>query len=381
MALPDRVAHSLHLAKVVEASDDAIVSKNLDGIILSWNPGARRIFGYEAAEVVGQSIRILIPDELQSEEDQVLATLRAGGRVDHYETVRRRKDGARIHVSLSVSPLHDDDGVLVGATKIARDIPEHVRLREENAALYREARRANQVKDEFLAVLSHELRTPLNAILGYTNLLRSGAFDDGRAQQALMTVERNAKWLARMVDDVLDVSRIVTGQLRIDVQQVDVPQTVDNAVATVRPAADAKGVRIEVARDSNLVPVAGDPNRLQQVAWNLLSNAVKFTAAGGRVQVAVRRAGDHVELRVSDTGTGIAPDFLPHVFERFRQADASPTRTVGGLGLGLAIVRHIVEMHGGTVEASSGGLGQGATFIVRLPMLPSGVEVAPHAAS
>lgn len=378
MARPDRHAHALHLANVVESSDDAIVSKDLDGVVLSWNPGAARVFGYEAAEVVGQSIRILIPHDRQSEEDQVLATLRRGGRVHHYETVRRRKDGTLIHVSLSVSPLRDDTGRIIGATKIARDITEHVRLREENAALLEDARQANRLKDEFLAVLSHELRTPLNAILGYTNLLRTGAFDADGSAQALLTVERNAQWLARMVDDVLDVSRIVTGQMRIEVQQVDVATTVDNAVATVRPAADAKGVRIDVTRDVETRPVAGDPSRLQQVAWNLLSNAVKFTPAGGHAEVTVRHDDGHVHVQVRDTGVGIAPDFLPHVFDRFRQADASPTRAVGGLGLGLAIVRHIVEMHGGSVEASSGGLGQGATFTVRLPILPARVEHAPH---
>lgn len=374
MARPDRDAYSLHLAKVVDASDDAIVSKNLDGIILSWNPAAARIFGYDADEVVGRSIRVLIPDHLQAEEDQVLATLRAGGKVDHYETTRRRKDGSLIDVSLSVSPLRDDSGQIIGATKIARDITEQVRLRRENLALYEQARHANHVKDEFLAVLSHELRTPLNAIVGYTALLRSGAFDARGAEHALQTVERNAKVLTRMVDDVLDVSRIVTGKLQLDVQLVDVSVSVENAVATVRPAADAKGVSIGTAIAPTVGPVSGDPSRLQQVAWNLLSNAVKFTPAGGHVQVDVRRVDAQVELRVRDTGAGIALELLPHVFERFWQADSSPTRAVGGLGLGLAIVRHIVEMHGGTVEANSAGPGRGATFTVRLPLISSHVD-------
>ena len=369
MARPDREAYSLHLAKVVEASDDAIVSKNLDGIILSWNPAATRIFGYDADEAVGRSIRMLIPDDLQAEEDLVLATLRSGGKVDHYETTRRRKDGTLIDVSLSVAPLRDDRGDIIGATKIARDITEHVRLRQENVALYEQARQANHVKDEFLAVLSHELRTPLNAIVGYTALMRTGALDERGTQQALATVERNARALARMVDDVLDVSRIVTGKLQVEMQPVDIPSSVERAIATVRPAADAKGVRLDTAIAPAVGPVSGDPDRLQQVAWNLLANAVKFTPAGGHVQVEVRPVDAHVELQVRDTGIGIAPALLPHVFERFWQADASPTRAVGGLGLGLAIVRHIVEMHGGTAEAHSEGPGRGATFTVRLPLL------------
>ena len=369
MARSDREAYSLHLAKVVEASDDAIVSKNLDGIILSWNPAATRIFGYEAADVIGRSIRLLIPDHLQSEEDQVLATLRGGGKVDHYETTRRRKDGTLITVSLSVSPLRDDTGQIIGATKIARDVTEQVRLRQENLTLYEQARHANHVKDEFLAGRSHELRTPLNAIVGYTALLRTGAFDQRGAQQALATVERNATALARMVDDVLDVSRIVTGKLGLEMQQVDLSSSVENAVATVRPAAEAKGVRITTAITPTVGLVSGDPNRLQQVAWNLLANAVKFTPADGHVHVGVQREDERVVLEVRDTGIGMVPEVLSHVFERFWQADASATRAVGGLGLGLAIVRHIVEMHGGTAEARSDGPGLGATFTVRLPLL------------
>jgi CheY-like chemotaxis protein len=239
----------------------------------------------------------------------------------------------------------------------------------QNARLYADAQAANRMKDEFLAVLSHELRTPLNAIVGYSRLLRAGILSAEKAARGLDTLERNASWLTQIVEDVLDVSRIVSGKIRLDVQPVELPIIVDNAVATVQPAADAKGVRIQTIIDPKVGPVSGDPGRLQQVVWNLMSNAVKFTPRNGRVQVRLERVSSHVEIVVSDTGVGIRPDFLPYVFERFRQADGGTTRKAGGLGLGLAIVRHIVEMHGGTVEASSTGEGQGATFRVCLPVM------------
>ena len=228
----------------------------------------------------------------------------------------------------------------------------------ENARLYADAQAANRMKDEFLAVLSHELRTPLNAIVGYSRLLRGGILSGEKAARGLETLERNATWLTQIVEDVLDVSRIVSGKIRLDVQPVELPLIVDNAVATIQPAADAKGVRLQTMVDPRVGPVSGDPGRLQQVVWNLVSNAVKFTPKDGRVQVRLERVNSHVEIVVSDTGIGIRPDFLPYVFERFRQADAGTTRKTGGLGLGLAIVRHIVEMHGGTVDASSAGEGQ-----------------------
>jgi PAS domain S-box-containing protein len=528
-----------HLAKVVESSDDAIVSKDLDGTVLSWNRAAERLFGYTADEMLGRSIRTIIPPELQAEEDMVLSRLRAGQSIDHYETVRQRKDGSRVCISLTVSPIRDESGQIVGASKIARDVTEQARLRAEareqaeiaekisrvgvlvastldrdaivqqvtdtareltqaefgaffynvrdtdagdaymlytlsgapkeafsrfphprataifgptfhgegtirlddvtadprfgknspyygmpaghlpvrsylavpvkgqrgvvlgglffghsqvgvftdrhqriaegiagwasvaleNARLLIEARDANRMKDEFLAVLSHELRTPLNAIVGYARLLRGGVLPADKVERSLETLERNAGWLTQIVDDVLDVSRIVSGKIRLDVQSVQLPLLVDNAVATVQPAADNKGVRLQTIVDPNVGPVSGDPDRLQQVVWNLLTNAVKFTPRGGRVQVRLERVNSHVEIVVSDTGIGIRPDFLPYVFERFRQADAGMTRKTGGLGLGLAIVRHLVEMHGGTVDAASPGEGAGSTFRVRLPLM------------
>jgi signal transduction histidine kinase/ActR/RegA family two-component response regulator len=239
----------------------------------------------------------------------------------------------------------------------------------ENARLYLDALQADRVKDEFLAVLSHELRTPLNAIVGYARLLRGGVLNGEKAARGLETLERNAASLTQIVEDVLDISRIVSGKIRLDVQPVELPLVVHNAVATVQPAADAKGVRLQTIVDPRVAPISGDPDRMQQVVWNLVANAVKFTPRHGRVQVRVQRVNSHVEIVVSDTGIGIRDDFLPHVFERFRQADAGTTRKTGGLGLGLSIVRHIVEMHGGSVHAASEGEGKGATFRVRLPSM------------
>jgi signal transduction histidine kinase/ActR/RegA family two-component response regulator len=253
--------------------------------------------------------------------------------------------------------------------RLAEGIAGWAALALENARLLIEARDANRMKDDFLAVLSHELRTPLNAIVGYSRLLRSGMLSGEKRSRGLETLERNANWLTQIVEDVLDVSRIISGKIRLDVQPVHLPLVIDNAVATVQPAADAKGVRIQTILDPNAGPVSGDPDRLQQIVWNLLTNAVKFTPRGGRVQARLEQVNSHIEVVISDTGSGIAPDFLPYVFERFRQADAGITRKTGGLGLGLSIVHHIVEMHGGTVEAASDGLDRGATFRVRLPLM------------
>jgi len=531
------------LSAIVQSSDDAIVSKDLNSIITSWNPAAERMFGYTAAEMIGRSIRTIIPDDRQYEEDEVIARIRAGEAVDHFETVRKRKDGSFIDISLSISPVRNESGTIVGASKIARDITERLRARAEeerhrrhtafmsrvtstiaasleprqilatladvtvpyfadwcavdvlqesgqierlaqrhvnpekaaivtelrqryenpqaplsptfvirtgeravalemsdallkqvaagdperlrllreldpvsyvclplkvqgrtigavtlarsesgrtfdnedlrvaddaitrtalavdNARAYEQLQAANQLKDEFLATLSHELRTPLNAILGYARMLRSGALREDRRAQALETVERNATSLTQMVEDVLDVSRIAAGKIRLHIQPVDLGTVLRDAMATVTPAADAKGVRLDSIVEPQLGPVSGDPDRLQQVVWNLLSNAVKFTPRGGRVQMRLQRVNSHVEISVSDTGIGISEDFLPHLFERFRQGDSTTTRAHGGLGLGLAIARRIVELHGGRIQAFSPGEGQGSTFRVQLPVM------------
>ena len=675
------------LSALIESADDAIISKTLQGIITSWNAGAERIFGYTADEVIGKPITILIPKDHENEEPAILARLRAGERIEHYETIRVRKDGKLINISLTVSPIIGPNGEIIGASKIARDITEQrqsrraldeaserlklastaarlgdwswdaqtdiVRLSEtaadilgvppsatitrtqmrellsegdrkatklavekalaehtdydleyrikrpdqseawvsskgrglydddgavigmlglvqdisirksneetlreqaealrtlneigktisaeldlhntvqavtdaateltgarfgsffynvlndegasymlytlagvpreafahfpmpratdlfgptfrgegvvriddvkldprygknspyygmpeghlpvksylavpvisrsgevigglffghpepgmfterdeiivsglasqaavamdnarlyeaakkaraeaeraaaENERLYKQAEESSRLKEEFLATISHELRTPLSAILGWARMLRLGQLSTENSAKALDTIERNARAQAQLVDDLLDVSRIITGKLRMDVRPADPNSFIDAAVESVRPAADAKGVRVQKVIDTGAISIPGDPVRLQQVVWNLLSNAIKFTPRGGRVQIRSERVNSHLEIVVSDTGQGIESEFLPHVFDRFRQADQKTSRQHGGMGLGLAIVRHLVEMHGGTVRANSDGEGKGATFTVMLPIAP-----------
>jgi signal transduction histidine kinase len=484
--------------------------------------------------MVGASIRTIIPHDRQTEEDEVLAKVRKGDQVDHFETVRRRKDGRLVSISLSVSPIRDENGVIVGASKIARDItaaqqqaaitakisrvgaivastldrdvivqavtdaatdlttaefgaffynvidpqsgeryqlytlagasleafsefphprataifaptfrgerivrlddvttdprygltPPHYGMPKghlpvrsylaipvksasgdvlgglffghsqpgvfteqheqlaagiaswasvalDNARLYVRAQDANRVKDEFLATLSHELRTPLNAIVGYSRMMRKGVMTGDKQQRAVATIERNARILSQMVEDVLDVSRIVSGKLRLDKQPVDLAMVARHAVDAVLPVAEARGVDVDMLVEADGWRLDGDPVRLQQVIWNVVSNAVKFTDRGGRVVVRVARHDGEAEVTVSDNGAGIAPAFLPHVFERFRQADAGSTRQHGGLGLGLSIARHLVEMHGGSIHAASEGEGRGATFRIALPLAPA----------
>lgn len=563
----NRAAEALsHLAAIVESSDDAIISKSLEGIILSWNKGAERIFGYSAEEVIGKSILILIPPDRVDEEPAILEKLKRGERIDHYETVRVTKDGRKVDISLTISPIRDNSGAVIAASKIAHDITEQKHAEEErdrllkaereargeletihnigqllaakldlhqlvqavtdactelvgarfgsffynvldmsgawymlytlsgvprehfedfpmpratdlfgptfrgegtiliedvkrdprygknspyygmppghlpvtsylavpvvsrsgevlgglffghpdeavfaerdarlveglaaqtavamdNARLfeaaqverskaelaasekerlYREADEANRLKDEFLASVSHELRTPLNAILGWASMLRRGRLDQEGVTRAFETIERNARSQAQIIEDILDVSRVITGKLRLEVRPVDPASFIEAAIETLRPAAEAKNIRIQKIMDSGVATVSGDPSRLQQIVWNLLSNAIKFTPKGGRVQVRLERINSHIEINVSDTGGGISAEFLPFVFDRFRQADSSSTRQQGGLGLGLSIVRHLAELHGGTVMAASEGEGKGATFTVRLPTM------------
>jgi PAS domain S-box-containing protein len=362
------------LAAIVRWSDDAIASKDLNGIVTSWNVAAERMFGYTAAEMIGTSIRVLIPEDRQSEEDDTLAKIRRGETVEHFETLRRRKDGTTIAISLTVSPIRNAFGEVVGASKIARDITKMKEAESERQRLLESLQEISRLKDEFVATLSHELRTPLNAILGYSRMLRSGAIPRDRLDQALEVVDRNAALLSKMVDDVLDLSRIITGKMRLTMQRVDLEPIVRTAIDGIMPAATTKGIRVELS-DAGVPPIAADPERLQQILWNLLSNAVKFTGRGGYVRVVLVRVESSVEISVADNGSGIAAELLPHVFERFRQGESTgPERR--GLGLGLAIVRQLVEAHGGTIEASSAGTGQGTTFRIHLPAADEPLSIA-----
>ena len=373
------------LAAVVESSEDAIITKTLDGSITSWNASARRLLGYTEAEIIGQPITVIIPLDRRDEERDIIEKLRAGNRIEHYETVRLTKDGRLIDVALSISPVRDQTGKIVGASKILRDITERKRIERElqemlaerdqilasERAARSQAERLSATKDEFLALLSHELRTPLNAILGWTEILRRASSTHTDFEKGLVVIERNVRVQTQLVDDLLDMSRIISGQMRFDVQPVMPYAFVQGAIESARPAADARGVRLESILDPAAGPVNGDANRLQQVVLNLLSNAIKFTPRGGHVQVTFARVNSNIEICVADSGIGIPSDFLPHIFDRFRQADATTTRKHGGLGLGLSIVKHLVELHGGTVEATSDGEDQGAVFRVKLPVAVS----------
>jgi PAS domain S-box-containing protein len=555
-----------HLAAIIESSEDAIVSKTLEGIVNSWNHAAERLFGWTAEEMIGQSILKVIPEDLHPEEGEILRRLRSGERLERYETTRVHKDGHLLEVSLTISPIRDRGGQIVGAAKIAHDITARRRaerlIREEsralealnrvgqavaaqldldrivqivtdaatelsgaafgaffynvndqgdgaywlytlsgapreafaqfpmprctevfaptfrgegivrsddirkdprygktppfngmppghlpvcsylavpvvsrtsevlgglffghqspgvftdrserlvgaiasqaaigmdNARLFQtlkdrerelnqvvseretlldseraarsQAERLSRMKDEFLTTLSHELRTPLNAIQGWAELLRRTELTTNQ-KQGVATIDRNARAQTRIIDDLLDMSRIISGKIHLEVQPLSLQDLIQTGIETVRQTAEAKGVRLQSLLDTNIGPVRGDPNRLQQVMWNLLSNAVKFTPRDGRVSVVLQRVNSHVEIVVEDSGIGIRPDFLPFVFDRFRQADPSSTRRYGGLGLGLSISKNLVELHGGTIRVKSTGPDQGSTFTVVLPLLP-----------
>ncbi len=377
-----------HLASIVESSDDAIVSKNLDGIIQSWNEAASRVFGYSADEVIGRRITLLLPQDRLNEETLIIERIRRGERVDHFETVRRRKDGSLIDVSLTISPIKNQEGRVVGASKIARDITQRKKTeaeRDELLAREHEARAdaeaANRLKDEFLATLSHELRNPLNAVVGYAEiLLRSEETRHNEfVVKAAETIRRNALAQTRLVSDLLDLSRLQMGKLSLEFQPVSLSTILTDAIDTVRDEANAKDISLEVAIERDVV-VEGDPLRLGQIVWNLLNNAVKFTPAGGKVSIGVRRVFNAAEFSVSDTGQGIGSDFLPHVFEIFRQGDASSVRRQGGLGIGLALVKQLAELHRGHVSVDSKGVGQGTTFTVTVPLYETEHGVAMPAA-
>ena len=329
--------------------------------IQSINPAGEQMFGYGADEMIGQSITKIIPRERLGEEDTVLTRIRAGQPVAHFQTIRQRKDGSHVEISLSVSPIRTPSGTVIGASKIARDITVQQRLS-------REAEEANRVKDEFLATLSHELRTPLNAVLGYTRMLRAGNLGADRQERAIDVIERNAALLHQLVSDVLDVSGIVTGKMRVRPVECDMTTIVRAACDSVRPTAETKGVRIRVETPETPVMVRCDIDRMQQVFWNLMANAVKFTPRGGSVSVRLVEEDQMARATITDTGVGIKREALPLVFQRFWQAESVNSRQTGGLGLGLSLARHFVELHGGTITANSDGPGKGAAFTVTLPL-------------
>ncbi len=345
-----------------------------DGRILKANDEFLRIVGYSVDDLIHDRIRWteLTPPEYQVFDQEALTRTSATGAVDPYEKEYIRKDGSRIPVLIGFSLLGD---ALQEGICFVLDISDRKRIeRDRQALLEREqfareqAETTNRLKDEFIAVVSHELRSPLNAMLGWVSLLRSRQYDAATTTRALDTIDRNARAQAQLIEDLLDMSRIVQGKLRLNVRQIHPIEAIEAAIETVQPMANAKSIRLQPILDPAAAPISGDPDRLQQIVWNLLTNAIKFTPKGGRVQIRLERINSHIKLIVSDTGQGIPPDFLPFVFDRFRQEDASKTRSHGGLGLGLSIVRHLVELHGGTIQADSPGVNHGATFTVKLPL-------------
>ena len=375
---------------MVEGVEDyAIFMLDVNGRVATWNVGAQRIKGYGAEDIIGQHFSVFYPQEVRDSgwpEHELRQAAAKGRFVDTGWRVRR--DGTTFWANVTITAMRDDSGTLIGFAKLTRDLTESKRFeaiaiasqeREEILDAERNARmaaqRATRMKDEFLATLSHELRTPLSSILGWTQILLKGISTSPADQKrAIEVIDRNARAQVQLIDDLLDLSRIMTGKLRLDLQQVSMLDVVQAAVDAAMPAASAKDIRLRSMLDPSRMTVNGDANRLQQVVWNLLTNAIKFTPRGGQVQVLLQRVNSHIELSVADTGVGIPPSFIGQVFDRFSQRDSSTTRAHGGLGLGLAICRQLVELHGGTIRASSPGEGQGATFSVELPISIMQVE-------
>jgi PAS domain S-box-containing protein len=359
------------LAAVVESSEDAIVSKTLGGVITSWNGAAERLFGYTAVEAVGRPVSLLAPPERPDEMPAILERVHRGERVEHYETVRVRKDGTRVHVSLSVSPVKDASGRIVGAAKIARDTSERRRLEGELRRRAEDLAEADRRKTDFIAVLAHELRGPLAPIRNCARLLLLLEQADPRVAEAAAVIERQAGQVGRLIDDLLEASRAGQGKLQLRKGPVELAAVVGQAVEACRPALERKGQRLAVSLPAGPVRLSADPARLVQVFGNLLTNASKYTDEGGQVWVAAEAAAAEVVVRVRDSGVGIPAELLPRVFDLFAQAGGESDRSEGGLGIGLAVVKGLVELHGGSVEAHSEGPGRGSEFVVRLPTEPA----------
>jgi PAS domain S-box-containing protein len=356
------------LASIVESSDDAIISKSLEGIIQSWNAAAERLFGYTSDEAVGRHISLVIPPDRMSEEDHIISSLKTGTRIDHFETERVRKDGRRIQISLTVSPLKDHDGNVIGASKIVRDITEQKRVESELRALAADLADADRRKDEFLATLAHELRNPLAPLSNTLAVLKRSAIQDVALRGGLDTMERQLEQLVRLVDDLLDLSRITHNRIELRKRHVEIASVIRQAVLAAQPLAEAAGHTIEVTSLADSVHLHADPVRLTQIFGNLLNNSCKYTPRGGTIRVIATREGNDAVVTVADTGMGIPRDKLAAIFDMFTQVDQSLEQSQGGLGIGLTLVKRLVEMHGGSVEARSAGEGQGSEFIVRLPI-------------
>jgi len=359
------------LAAIVEFSDDAIIGKDLNGIITSWNDSARRIFGYTADEVVGRSVTMLMPPERMNEEAHILGSIRKGEPVHHYETVRRCKDGKLIEVSLSVSPIKNADGKIIGASKIARDITAQKRAELELKKAHEEVLAASRAKDDFLATLSHELRTPLNPVL----LIASDAANNRdlppRIRTDFDTIRKNVELEARLIDDLLDLTRIARGKIILDRSYLDVHRVLQDAIAQEREEMTRKEITLDLKLNAEQQTVHADPVRLQQIFWNLLNNAVKFTPQGGKIAVETTASQNRLLIKISDTGIGMTPEEVSRIFAAFSQglhAAAENGHRFGGLGLGLAISQKLAELHYGKITAMSEGRDKGSMFVAEFPL-------------
>ncbi|HEY9902454.1 MAG TPA: PAS domain S-box protein [Candidatus Sericytochromatia bacterium] len=362
----------------------AVIERDRDFRVTRWSKAAERIFGWQAEEVIGQDWQGIFVEDVEAIQNSRARILSGEEKQNICYNRTYTKNGSVVDCEWYNSALFDEAGNFVSVLSLVLDVTDRKQAEAERDRLLKleqaarsAAESANRLKDEFLAVLSHELRSPLNPILGWVKLLRSRKMDESTQTRALETIERNATLQARLIEDLLDVSRIMRGKTSLNISSVNLASTIEAAIDTVRLSAQAKSIELQSRIDPMVGLISGDPNRLQQVIWNLLSNAIKFTPSGGRVTIRLERKGTQAQIQVSDTGKGINADFLPHVFEYFRQADSSTTRTQGGLGLGLAIVRHLVELHGGTVTASSPGMEQGSTFTVTLPLKIQATAIAP----
>ncbi len=383
----ERAAHAVseqdqaRLTVTLRSIGDGVITTDPAGKVNLVNPVAQLMTGWDEASAHGRPIdevfNIISEDSRGRVENPVRRVFREGrivGLANH--TLLISRDGREIPIEDSAAPIRAPDGGLIGIVLVFRDATERreterrrLEVLAQEQAARREAEAVSRSKDEFVATVSHELRTPLNAIFGWVRLLRMGQLDEAKRAHALEVVERNTRAQAQLIEDLLDMSRVVTGHLRLDMRRVDLANVTRTAVEAVKPSAEGRDINIALDLAPNLGPITGDPDRLQQIIWNLLTNSVKFTPKGGRIRVALRVEGSDAVLQVSDTGLGINAELLPHVFERFRQGVSSASRSHGGLGIGLALVRHLTEMHGGTVVAASDGENRGATFTVRFPML------------
>jgi PAS domain S-box-containing protein len=359
------------LAAIIDSSDDAIVSKTLDGIVTSWNPAATRLFGYEPAEIIGKPITTIIPVELHAEEIGILTRLRRGERIDHYETVRMAKGGRRIEVSLTISPIRDEEGLIIGASKIARDITH----RKRNERLLREADRQ---KDEFLATLAHELRNPLAPISAAAELLKHAKSLEPELRAATTILERQTRHMRHLVDDLLDMSRITSGRIRLQPAPIELAHLLQGVIEAHRQSAEAARHTITFTPAGKPVHVSGDRVRLTQIFANVLHNAVKYTPPGGKIEIVLSVENRQAVVSVRDSGVGIPPEMLEYVFEPFAQLDRSFEIADGGVGIGLTLAKRLIELHQGRIEARSAGRGQGTQFLIHLPTTAAApVERAP----